>query len=399
MALAPAADQRVLAERAFDHDAGHVRGSAHEGDRAVMEELRIAHVLLVVLHVLRAPAPRVRDERKLWELAAELREEGENLPDHRLHVVLAARHDERDDLVPQQVAVRERLLVLDAVHALNHLVVEAAGAAPADRRRDDDDVGPVHDALVHLLHLVPGVHLGDGAGPGAGAGGLRVETLAGTEGQIAHADQPRFALAFAALSRIGEPVHQEILGRAVARVALRHRRRRNAEDADRPGLAYGRARERMRFVRQPAALRDGLLRDEHAAVLDLDRMRRHAVRLVAGLARAGLPVELVVVPWADDEVAVERALAEGTADVVAGAGDRAELAVAAGQCDALRADAHFLHGQSRELCARANVSPPAACHLPWPRYRKATTAPRMSVMIVSSTICLAARAPGVGCTT
>src|ERR671913_550633 len=105
VSLAPAADQRVLAERAFDHDARHVRRAAHERDRTVMEELRVAHVLLVVLHVLRAPAARMCDEGELRELAAKLREESEHLSDHGLHVVLSARDDEGDDLVAQQVAV------------------------------------------------------------------------------------------------------------------------------------------------------------------------------------------------------------------------------------------------------------------------------------------------------
>jgi hypothetical protein len=83
---------------------------------------------------------RVRDEGKLRELAAELGEEREYLADDGLHVVLAAGDDQRHDLVAQEVPVRDHLLVLDAVHALDHLVVEAARAAPADRRRDDDDV-------------------------------------------------------------------------------------------------------------------------------------------------------------------------------------------------------------------------------------------------------------------
>ena len=72
-------------------------------------------------------------------------------------------------LLLQQVPVGDGLLVLDAVHALDHLVVEAARAAPADRRGDQDHVGPVHDALVDLVQLVVRVHLRDRARPGAGA--------------------------------------------------------------------------------------------------------------------------------------------------------------------------------------------------------------------------------------
>ena len=47
-----------------------------------------------------------------------------------------------------------RDLVLHAVHALDHLVVERTRRAPADRRRDQQDVGPVHGHLVHLVELV-----------------------------------------------------------------------------------------------------------------------------------------------------------------------------------------------------------------------------------------------------
>ena len=105
MPLAPASYQRFLAERTLDHHPRHVGGAAQECHRAVMEEFRVAHVLLVVLHVFRAPASRVRDERELRELAAELGKERQHLADHRLHVVLAAGDDERDDLVAQEMPV------------------------------------------------------------------------------------------------------------------------------------------------------------------------------------------------------------------------------------------------------------------------------------------------------
>ena len=47
-----------------------------------------------------------------------------------------------------RTVVADRDLVLDAVHPLDHLEVERAGRAPADRRRDQDHVGPVHERLV-----------------------------------------------------------------------------------------------------------------------------------------------------------------------------------------------------------------------------------------------------------
>src|SRR5688572_17914993 len=246
LALATAAHQDILAESGFDHDAGHVGRTANQGGGAVVQELRVADVLLVVFHVFRAPAARVRDERERRELAAEFGEEGQHLAGNGLHVVLAAGDDERDHLVAHQVAARQRLLVLDAVHALDHLVIKTAGAAPADRRRDDDHVRPVHDALVDAVELVLAVHLRDRAGPGAGARGLRIEPLAVPERQVAQPDDLRVAVAALALARGGEPVQQQVLGGAVARLAVGHRSRRNAEHANRPRLAFRLARERMR---------------------------------------------------------------------------------------------------------------------------------------------------------
>ena len=67
--------------------------------------------------------------------------------------------------------------------------------------------------------------------------------------------------------------------------------------------------------------------DQHAAVLDLDRIGGHAVFLEAGLAHAGAAVEFPVVPGTDDVVAVEPAFAERAADVIAGVRHRAERPV------------------------------------------------------------------------
>src|SRR2546430_12355208 len=60
--------------------------------------------------------------------------------------------------------------------------------SPADRRRDHDHVGPVHEALVHGGELVLRVALGDGAGPGAGVRGLRIVPLTVPELQVAQLD-------------------------------------------------------------------------------------------------------------------------------------------------------------------------------------------------------------------
>ena len=107
----------------------------------------------------------------------EFAEERQHLPDDGLNIVLSACDDEGRDLVLQQVPLVQCFLVLYAVHALDHLRIQAAGRTPADGRGHEDHVGPVHHAFVHLIHLVAAVHLCDGTRPGAGARGLGVETL------------------------------------------------------------------------------------------------------------------------------------------------------------------------------------------------------------------------------
>jgi hypothetical protein len=159
-----------------------------------------------------------------------------------------------------------------------------------------------------------------------------------------------------------ESVLQQIFGRAVARMRGAHRRRREAEDTDRAGLTLRVAREGMRIVRETPALRARRFRDQHPAALDLDAVGGHAIRLVAGLAFAGLPVELVVMPGTDDEITVEPATTERTADMIADTGDRAEPAVPVRQRDALRADPQFLHRPGGEFLARTDVDPLLVAH-------------------------------------
>jgi hypothetical protein len=82
---------------------------------------------------------------------------------------------------------------------------------------------------------------------------------------------------------------------------------------------------RMRPLR-PACRRAQI--DQHSAVLDLDREGRHTVFLGARFADTTHAVELPVMPWTDDAIAVEATLAERAACVVAGVGDDAEAAIA-----------------------------------------------------------------------
>src|SRR6187551_2434827 len=88
MALAPAAHHRDLRYRARDQQFRHVDRALDERPRAVVQLFAFLDVARVVFHVFRAPAARVRDVRKLRELAADLGEEAEHLPGDRLHVVL-----------------------------------------------------------------------------------------------------------------------------------------------------------------------------------------------------------------------------------------------------------------------------------------------------------------------
>ena len=226
--------------------------------------------------------------------------------------------------------------VLHAVEPLGHLEIERGGGAPADRRGDDDGVGPVHQRLVDLIHLVRRIHLRDGAGPGAGARRLRVVALAGAELQRAEPDQPRLARRAAAAAAIAWPSRwsepeKRGLASSIAVVEMPASRsgpgaRSILRDSGCGVVRLSRALGRRRDV------------DQDAAVLDLHRVGGNRVLLEARLALAGAAVEFPVVPGADDVVAVEPALAERAADVVAGVRHRAELPVLERQREIAAAD-------------------------------------------------------------
>ena len=295
------------------------------------------------------------DVGELRKQEAELGEESQELAGHGLDVVLPADHDEARDLVADQHAVAGRDLVLDAVHALGHAVIQRAGGAPADGRRDEDDVGPVHEGLVDLVELVGRVHLGDRAGPGAGGGGLRVVALAGAEAQLAEADHAAFGAE--GLLRVREGVGEELLGAGVARVRTVHDRGTEARHPDGAGRADDGPGQRVGLVGLLVAGRPLVRVDEHAAVLDLDRVARDPVLFEAGLALAGAVVELPVVPGADDIVSVQAALSEGAAHVVADSGDRGEGAVAVHEGDGRGSDPDGRDRLLGELFRCADVLP------------------------------------------
>ena len=139
----------------------------------------------------------------------------------------------------------DRDLVLDAVHPLGHLEIERGRRAPADRRCDDDGVGPVHQGLVDAVELVARVHLGDRAGPGAGLRRLRIVTLAGAELEIVEPNEPRLG---AELGGRLERMVEQMVGAREARIGLIHHGRRDAGETQRPRRTLGLARERTENV-------------------------------------------------------------------------------------------------------------------------------------------------------
>ncbi len=161
--------------------------------------------------------------------------------------------------------------------------------------------------------------------------GLRVVALAGAEAELAEADHAPFGAE--GLLRVGDRMGEKLFGPGVARVRAVHDR------GGEPGHAHGAGRaddgpgQRVGRVGQLVARRSLVGVDEDASVLDLHRVARDPVFLEAGLALSGTEVELVVVPGADDVVAVEAPFAEGAAHVVADPGDGGEHAVAAHQRD------------------------------------------------------------------
>ena len=95
----------------------------------------------------------------------------------------------------------------------------------------------------------------------------------------------------------------------------------------RPGRAHDLALQRMGIVRLLHAPGRRAQIDEDAAVLDLDGECRDAVVLEARFAGSGGAVEFPMMPGADNVVAVEMAVAERPARMVAGIGEGAERAV------------------------------------------------------------------------
>ena len=102
---------------------------------------------------------------------------------------------------------------------------------------------------------------------------------------------------------------------------------------------------------------DGFRVEQHSPVLDLQRVLRNAIGFEARLAIAAAAVELVVMPWADHVLAIECAIAQRAADVIADPGNRAELAVAIGKCDAKRSSLDFAQRPIAKLIDGTEIDP------------------------------------------
>src|SRR6516162_58858 len=101
------------------------------------------------------------DVWKLRKYKAELREESQHVTGHCLNIILSPNNDEPGNLVTDQNVIPNRDRVLHAVQPFGHLEIEGGGCAPANWRCDDHRIGPMHQGLVDLIHLVGGIHLSD----------------------------------------------------------------------------------------------------------------------------------------------------------------------------------------------------------------------------------------------
>src|SRR6266849_4208182 len=136
-----------------------------------------------------------------------------------------------------------------------------------------------------------------------------------------------------------------------------HGCRRDPGEAQRSCRTLDLARQRMGFVRGLRALAAGGYVDEDAAVFDLHRKRGNAVLLEPGFPDAATAVKLPIVPGADDEFAVQPAVAKRPADMVARIRYGAEFPVLEryGELPVHRGDA--LERRRGKLFGGTNIAP------------------------------------------
>ena len=102
------------------------------------------------------------------------------------------------------------------------------------------------------------------------------------------------------------------------------------DHAHRAGLALNRSRQWMGCVRFLPARCGGRGPHQHSAVLNFYFVARHGVILEPRLTAASDAMELPVVPWTDDIIAIQPTLTQRSTGVVTDAGDDAEHAIAMG---------------------------------------------------------------------
>src|SRR6516225_9752087 len=204
------------------------------------------------------------------------------------------------------------------------------------------------------MNQTASVHLRDRARPRAGPRRLRIITLAGAELEIVESNEPRVG---AKIARGLDRMIEQIVGARETRVGHVHHGCRDASETKPPRRTFGLARERMRLVRRFGALRRRREVNEHAAALDLHRERRHAILFESRLADAGAAVELPTVPGTSDVIAVETAVAERPADVVADIRHCAELSILERDRDGDGLRLATLERGPREFLDAADVDP------------------------------------------
>ena len=185
-------------------------------------------------------------------------------------------------------------------------------------------------------------------------GRFRIIALAGTEVKLSQADQARFR---ARLSGAGKGDLEQMLRTRIAGVRIVHHGRRYAGQANRPARALGHARQRVRRMGRLMALAARLEVDQHPTRLGSHGIGRHAIIFRSRLAPAGEPVKAPLMPRASQEIAMQRAAAQGSAGMVAGIGYGAEDPLDTSQRERGCTDAHPLHPLPRELLGGSDIDP------------------------------------------
>ena len=217
---------------------------------------------------------------------------------------------------------------LHTVHALDHLEVQTARCAPANRRGHQKHVPPVDQRFVDSIELVIGIHLGDRTRPGAGAGSLGIKALAVTEGQLTQTNQSRLVTQLVGVLHCG--IEQRIRGRKAWMIRL-HRGRGNSDHPNTTRFSIHGPRQRMRLVRFFGTLFVRLAVHLDPTLAHADVIGRDDIFLEAPLALPFDAMELPLMPRADYIVAIESAFAERSPGVIARTTDRAKDTIAKAQ--------------------------------------------------------------------